>query len=798
MHPVPEGLVGRESAWQALLRAATPGAAVLVHGPPGIGKTALIQALLAHIPNSRWVDLTDARTAVEVAAAMARALGVALSEEGQTAPLEAALSSISVLALDSVERVDSSGWAWIAALRKATPRTAWVYGSVTRLPGVPTLPLGPLSPADARTMLLAAARLADLLGTVDEADPAWDRLVARLDGLPLALTLAGSRLGWTRPTELLDHLDEAVVRGAGRRESVEGALRYAWDLLGPDDRAALVRLALMPGGFSLRTAIGVLGPDAVRRIESLRAGSTLLARDGRLTVLGPLRRIAADAAADTDIDVVVAWWAAEGEVLRDAVRFATAAPAGTGLAEEQDNLVAALTLARRRQDGPRAAQLALAVLSSIRRYGPFLRVDALGDIGVLAEAAGDRELQSLVLAMWGASFRDRGMVERSETILRRAIDVAPPGPGLGRSVAWSDLGWIAIGRNQFDQARLDLQAAAEAAPDRFSLAVALNRLGGLESILQNRAAAAEAWERALDLLREHPVGQRAALKINLALVRGEEGRLVLASDLLRQAKVDAEHTDLPALASAQVILCMVLLATGDLEPALHEAEAALELHTALGGPPNIGLAHGTVGFCKWALGDLAAAREHLQQARGHLEGGYSRAASSIRAWRAALEAAAGDASALDAELAASGCDPLLAAVLAGFGGAPVPEPAGPEHLEVQVARRLLSAAPPALEVDKEGRWFSWPGHRADLSRRGALRRLFVALVEARLARPGSGLTVGELFDVGWPGERVMPDAAAARVYTAIRSLRAMGLGDALKREAEGYLLDPAVRVDVVG
>ncbi|MDB4932591.1 MAG: Signal transduction response regulator, partial [Myxococcaceae bacterium] len=44
----------------------------------------------------------------------------------------------------------------------------------------------------------------------------------------------------------------------------------------------------------------------------------------------------------------------------------------------------------------------------------------------------------------------------------------------------------------------------------------------------------------------------------------------------------------------------------------------------------------------------------------------------------------------------------------------------------------------------------------------------------------------------WPGERVLPEAGAERVYTAVRTLRTMGLRGLLVRRDGGYALDPAV------
>ncbi|WP_373047118.1 hypothetical protein [Vulgatibacter sp.] len=105
----------------------------------------------------------------------------------------------------------------------------------------------------------------------------------------------------------------------------------------------------------------------------------------------------------------------------------------------------------------------------------------------------------------------------------------------------------------------------------------------------------------------------------------------------------------------------------------------------------------------------------------------------------------------------------------------------------------------ALRIGPDGNFFELPGGaRADLRRRGAMRRIFLALVEQRLLAPGEGLSQQALADLGWPGEAILPDAAASRVYTSIRTLRAMGLGGILRKHADGYLLDPDVAVARAG
>jgi hypothetical protein len=66
------------------------------------------------------------------------------------------------------------------------------------------------------------------------------------------------------------------------------------------------------------------------------------------------------------------------------------------------------------------------------------------------------------------------------------------------------------------------------------------------------------------------------------------------------------------------------------------------------------------------------------------------------------------------------------------------------------------------------------------------------LAEERLRAPGHTLPLARLFESGWPGERALPAAADRRVYTALWTLRKLGLRELLIRREDGYLFDPGV------
>ena len=83
-----------------------------------------------------------------------------------------------------------------------------------------------------------------------------------------------------------------------------------------------------------------------------------------------------------------------------------------------------------------------------------------------------------------------------------------------------------------------------------------------------------------------------------------------------------------------------------------------------------------------------------------------------------------------------------------------------------------STAPPhTLKIASDGRWFEADGARVELGRRGSLRRILLALGTHRLTHPNEGMKLSELVAAGWPGERVLVDAASTRVRVAIASLR---------------------------
>ena len=95
------------------------------------------------------------------------------------------------------------------------------------------------------------------------------RLVARLDGMPLAIELAAARVEALGVAQLLDRLDDRfalLVAGdrlaAGRQRSLAATVAWSYQLLDEHERRVFRAISVFPGLFTLEAAEAVAGPGA--------------------------------------------------------------------------------------------------------------------------------------------------------------------------------------------------------------------------------------------------------------------------------------------------------------------------------------------------------------------------------------------------------------------------------------------------------------------------------------------------------------------------------------------------------
>ena len=89
----------------------------------------------------------------------------------------------------------------------------------------------------------------------------------RLDGIPLAIELAASRMASMTASEMRDRLDHRFRllvgsrRGLERHHTLRHAVAWSYDLLDDTEKTTLERCSIFAGGFDLQSACAVAGSD---------------------------------------------------------------------------------------------------------------------------------------------------------------------------------------------------------------------------------------------------------------------------------------------------------------------------------------------------------------------------------------------------------------------------------------------------------------------------------------------------------------------------------------------------------
>ena len=379
-------LIGRDDDIEQVRALTARHRCVTVVGPGGVGKTSLARAVAATEQVTWWGDLTSVSTEAGVRALVATALGVEVFPGGSA---EAALhrrleTATGLLVLDNCEHVLAAVGDLVTEIAAAGAGIRVLATSRERL-GLPVEQVYPLAPlrlpgagvadADVPSVALflerARASAPDLEATPDVVRDVAE-LVRRLDGLPLAIELAASRVGVVSLATLRDRLDDRLDllrshhrRGPARHQTLVDTIDWSYDLLDEDHRRALRRLSVFVGPFDLDAAEAVLGPDSTeqvlglversllvrpaptqggyRMLETVRAYARALLDDAEREEAGLAHaRWAADAAAAARVGMSgrdAGWWIERIEALLPEFARAVAWALETGRVEEATRIV---------------------------------------------------------------------------------------------------------------------------------------------------------------------------------------------------------------------------------------------------------------------------------------------------------------------------------------------------------------------------------------------------------------------------------------------------------------------------
>jgi predicted ATPase/DNA-binding SARP family transcriptional activator len=277
-------LVGRRDLLDALAARLRRRRLVTLVGPGGVGKTRLAieaahQMLETEMLEVWLVELADLADGDAVASAVATALGLPISADAKSdlARIVDFLSGRSTLiVLDNCEHVIDSAAHLAQELLEACPTVRVLATSRERLgvPGEVICPVPPLPLSDAVALFVergyATASASELVGEDDLDWPLLESICARLDGLPLAIELAASRLSSMPLAELAVGLDDRfrlLSRGARtarpRQQTLRAVVDWSYDLLFDDERRVFDRLSVFTGGCDLAAARVVCSDDAI-------------------------------------------------------------------------------------------------------------------------------------------------------------------------------------------------------------------------------------------------------------------------------------------------------------------------------------------------------------------------------------------------------------------------------------------------------------------------------------------------------------------------------------------------------
>jgi len=587
--------IGRESEVAELQTVMKAHRLVTLTGVGGVGKTRLALEVAARLadefPDGVWFfELAAVTDPAAVPDAVAAVLGI-IQQPGKsvTESVASALEGrVRLLVFDNCEHVVDSAADLVEAILAASATVTILATSreglgvsEERLWRVPSLDVNSGTESAAVNLFVDRAQsvVSDFsLAQPGEADAVVE-ICRRLDGIPLAIELAASRMASMTAIEVRDRLDQRFRllvgsrRGLERHQTLRHAVAWSYDHLDDAEKPLLDRCSVFAGGFDLQSACAVMGSDddfAILDLLDALVRKSLVVADRssgrtRFSMLETIRQFAeeqlvasgvADEArtaharyfAGREADILALWdsprqreaytwfstelanlrtafrWAADRGDLDDAAAIATYA-ALLGFCVENPEPIAwaeELIEPARAVDHPRLATLY--VLAALCWVGGRIE-EAVGysDAGQTVIANGHYEVPFGIEGALGLVYPSIGQPERNVECCRAQLARGRDTHTLTRACLVVAL-TIAGAGDEARAAANGLIEAAEATHNPFALSSALHAYG-------------RAYRDA------DPVRALEALRRGLVIAQDSGNRLVESNLAIVLSRLEAEHGD---------------------------------------------------------------------------------------------------------------------------------------------------------------------------------------------------------------------------------------------------------------
>jgi predicted ATPase len=279
LRPQTTSFIGRESEVAELQGAVKAHRLVTLTGVGGVGKTRLATEVAARLadefPDGVWFfDLAVVADPAAVPDAVAAVLGIT-QQPGKTVSesVAAALEGrVRLLVFDNCEHVLDAAADLIEAIltQSVTVRVVATSREGLAVPDEQVWPVRSLDTAagiDSAAVSLFVERAQGItpgFSMIDDGEAAAvTEICQRLDGIPLAIELAASRMASMTASEMRDRLDQRFRllvgsrRGLERHHTLRHAVAWSYDHLDDAEKMLLERCSVFAGGFDLQSACAV-------------------------------------------------------------------------------------------------------------------------------------------------------------------------------------------------------------------------------------------------------------------------------------------------------------------------------------------------------------------------------------------------------------------------------------------------------------------------------------------------------------------------------------------------------------